>query len=1062
MSLIFGESEQVKTQTEDADRIIKKRLTKVPDAPGTERTPVDLSFGEAALIGMDSLIGDFVKSEGRLSGDVPKDGYNPFNTENRHLIKHTDEDSIDTYMKASNQSDVEIINRQLDRRKRDADLLSRSTVTDKAVAFGSAVFTDPLTFVPLVGAASKLRTGYKTASTLVKGSEEAITAAGILKNAVKSTSVTSDVVKGASIMGGAEAVSEGVRHAAGYDVTRTAEDSAFRVGAAATLNGLFSGVSKKLIDRKIYKWADDMETASYARSQAVQDPSHAVSILPDKFGRKISLSAGTDLAKSENKATRNTASRLMERFDYNEGNFSDIPTHTSVENKLWQDSVDLTTMNKQLKKLRRESDMSTDAFEKRVHKAQVTGIDDADAIINKAVALQKNFYKKWQDKMIDVGMMRPAARSDVEKLAQKEAKVDHLPVARDNYFPQSWKRDEIEKSPEAFDNLLVRLLDNNHPDMDPAAKMVTAQNTRLSLLTEKGSLKSLPDAFLPKPGSLQARRLIIPANLVDDFQRFLDTDIVGVNNAYLHKTAPEYHLQRSFGKDYKATIEDSIRADADNRIIHTPDPKEQLRIKNEAERDISKLHVALERVKGVRGIKDGIWEQKAADISTFVRKIVTMAMLSHVVLTSIPELAKPILQHGYAPFYKGLKQMAASMWDDVAKARLEDLERFGYYFEIESKSRLYSYMEMVGDVSTSPMKNSLTDKAMNAYGYATGITPWTAMMDKFLLQTALEDIIGVAAKVGAKGVVPEAKLAQWAMLGLDTKMIARIDAQIQKHGMKGHSTYAPNLGDWTDKEAVDALRGAMIKSNKMGVVRPTMETMPFWLDGGLEPIAKIVLQFMSFGISSQTKTFTSSMHNLQPSIYYGGLSALALAALNTTIRDEIYIRRKPEQADEIRKRQEEPGYWTFNLIDRSGLIPATTLAHYVDDFSDITQTMLRKGGMDVDVPSIQEDMFGMSKKAYRYSNKEPLDVILGPAAGYTQKAVKGAMGVIGDLANGREVSDKNYNNLYRVMPFNDVLPTLIPMLFDMKAMGDIARDGLTKGDWSLLQEDTDTEENWNE
>jgi hypothetical protein len=125
------------------------------------------------------------------------------------------------------------------------------------------------------------------------------------------------------------------------------------------------------------------------------------------------------------------------------------------------------------------------------------------------------------------------------------------------------------------------------------------------------------------------------------------------------------------------------------------------------------------------------------------------------------------------------------------------------------------------------------------------------------------------------------------------------------HGEIQDGIMLPRAADWTDKEAQEAFRAAVVREVDRAIVTPGQDK-PLWMSTEL---GKAVGQFKSFGISSMQKTMLAGLQQRDAATLNGVMLSLGLGAMT-------YWAKMATTGHET---SDDPAQWAVEALDKSGL-----------------------------------------------------------------------------------------------------------------------------------------------
>lgn len=220
------------------------------------------------------------------------------------------------------------------------------------------------------------------------------------------------------------------------------------------------------------------------------------------------------------------------------------------------------------------------------------------------------------------------------------------------------------------------------------------------------------------------------------------------------------------------------------------------------------------------------------------------------------------------------------------------------------------------------------------------------------------------------------------------------------HGGKDGAVWWANTAEWTDKEAVQAIRSAVNREVDNVIVTPGVADKPLWASS---QTGQVIAQFQSFAMASVQRTMVAGLQQRDMAALNGVLLAMGLGMLTYYFKSEL---NGQEPSD-------KPGVWLSEAFDNTGI-----------------------GGwlMNVDhsLEKITGDRIGLSaltgQPARRYINVNKLGAIFGPAVGRASDLID-----VFDAMSGGGMTQSDVRKIRRMIPMQNVF--YLKWLFDRMESG---------------------------
>lgn len=423
------------------------------------------------------------------------------------------------------------------------------------------------------------------------------------------------------------------------------------------------------------------------------------------------------------------------------------------------------------------------------------------------------------------------------------------------------------------------------------------------------------DSIVSGPrGPLKERLLHIESAKIQDF---LNLDIEEVMRAQVRTMSADVELSKKFGTPDLAEEIRKINDEASRKIAAVDGAKDKdgkplsADVKEKQRRRLDKQRK--EAIRDVEGIRDRLRGQYAlpANPDSLVlragrvaRNLNYLRLMGGMTISAIPDLAKVIYVHGLtSTFRDGFLPMIQNL--KGFKLAADEVKAAGTALDMVLDSRAMAIADITDDFGRhSAFERGLT--SMNArFGVVSLMAPWNAAMKQFSGLVTMTNIVTASKRVG-EGTASKADIRKLAASGIDADIAARITKQFAEHGELQNGVTIPGGAKWTDRQALEAFRAAVVRDVDRIVVTPGQDK-PLWMSTEL---GKAVSQFRSFNVSSMQKTVLAGLQQRDAANLTGSMAMLGLGALTYWIK----------QVAADRPLSDNPAVWATNALDWSGLI----------------------------------------------------------------------------------------------------------------------------------------------
>lgn len=516
-------------------------------------------------------------------------------------------------------------------------------------------------------------------------------------------------------------------------------------------------------------------------------------------------------------------------------------------------------------------------------------------------------------------------------------------------------------------------------DEDLMASM--ADDVYNNIVSTPGGL--VPKNVIPEGSPFKSRTLPIPDKYLE---QFLENDIETVAEYYVRSTAPQIEMTKKFGdRDLKMALAD-IDSDYDDLIEKSP--SKATKLNNERERVKKDL-------EAMRDLLYGVYAQPADPMSFVMRanrvtrNLQFLSKLGGMALSSIPDLARPIMVHGLmknAGMFASLVKSPA-----LAKMAIKEAKMNAAIFEMVQSTRANAISD-IGDMYKQGNKFEKTVEGMsNTFGAVSLMSPWNQFTKQWSGFVSSDSVLKNTLK-WSEGTISDAAKRKLAQLGIGEQEAKLIAEQINKHSDKG-DVWLANAEAW-DKPARDIFRAAVTKDTDGTIITPGVGDKPLWMS---TPTGKMIGQFKSFVFASHGRMLVAGLQQRDAAFYNGLMLSFALGAMTYSVKE--IVRGKEPDTEPKKMLSEAVNYsGAFALMaEANGLVEKAT-----------------RGNVGV---SALTDSAPMSK----FASRNAMGALFGPTVGTVQDVfqVTGGIGMsVGSDPKG--FTQKDMRAMRRLLPYQNL------------------------------------------
>ncbi|HED3890528.1 TPA: hypothetical protein R4229_002936 [Morganella morganii] len=499
----------------------------------------------------------------------------------------------------------------------------------------------------------------------------------------------------------------------------------------------------------------------------------------------------------------------------------------------------------------------------------------------------------------------------------------------------------------------------------------------------------IPDGLTKHAGFTKARTLNIPDERIKDF---LESDVNYVMENYIRQVAPEIELTKRFGRvDMDGQIK-AITEDYNRLISEAATSKERAKLEKRRDADLRDIRAMRDRLLGTYGApKDpASFFVRAGRVA---RHVNFLRLLGGMTISSLPDMARPIMQHGLRSALKPLGKMMT----DISKMRIAkaDLREMGIGLEYALSSR----SKVIADLNDPYSRRSFLERGLEwssqKFGNFTLMNQYTDTMKMWSGLITQSKVLNAAKAVAGGKKLSKKEITKLAHIGIDESMLHRIADQYSRHGedldglLTGHSHL------WDDRVVREAFQNAVLKDVRTTVITPGIGDTPLMMSSEL---GKIVMQFKTFFFATHNRALVSGIQSGDASFYYGALLQVGLGSL-------VYVLKSMMAGREINT---DPANLVKEGLDWSGMMG------WLGEPNNVLENL--SGGTYG-----MSAMFG-GPPASRYQSRNGIGALLGPTFDLGGDIKNITAGVL----NG-EFDDREVRSVRKLLPFQNLF-YLAPLL----------------------------------
>ena len=788
---------------------------------------------------------------------------------------------------------------------------------------------------------------------------------------------------GAAVIG--EVITEGITHGAGLDRTRTVDDSMNNVIASAVFSGVLGaaigsiprGQAAGLIDEVRTSVTTPIEPSVGSPVPTGQPGLEGIRTLeqvesgayvPGKLrGRSKAAATLTPVRTlgSENPMVRAVAMELGEQNIIGTQRHAIETAIKSHEKYLVKSMV---TSRDEYKKLKKSGvKMDYNEFKEKVSHALRNGDESP---IPEVAAAAKSYRK---DVIDPITKRAQAAGLLPEELVTKGSK---------SYLPRIYNKAKINAHRGEFIRHLEMQI-RKDPDIagDVGLARDAAKRVASQIAGDNPTSKVTIKQVLPTGGTRE-RTINISDNILEPY---LVNDIEAVTRQWGRQMTAQSEIAHRYGNiDMKEAL-DKVASNWDDIILKIEsNPKATAKAVRRKTKDIKDLEALRDRLLGRYGMPE---DPNSAFVRAgrTARNLNVTRLLGGMTISSMPDLARPIYQHGFKDWSTGIAKLATN--PTLRKMAKADQRRMGVAIDTILDSRIRNSSEVDFQPYSATRAEGFIEDLAQGKGYGSNMPGMNKITGQAHWNENVKMMTGMLSQDGLlhKAKYPQKFAKDLRRAGIDDDLARRIREQYDQFGSKEDGMRFGNSDQWTDIDAADAFENTILGQVHNTYIQPGVLDKPLWMSSEM---GKTIGQFKSFGFASTNKNLIANMENMNMRVVQGLGAQITLGAMAWTLRQYIY--GHSDKVNDV-----TPEQMLGNAIQYSGV---TGMGGSVAD-------MMIKGAQATGL--VESDNA-------RFAQDSALNSLLGPSADIGPAAFSFARGVTG------ESSQADNSAMQRMIPYQNL------------------------------------------
>jgi hypothetical protein len=513
-----------------------------------------------------------------------------------------------------------------------------------------------------------------------------------------------------------------------------------------------------------------------------------------------------------------------------------------------------------------------------------------------------------------------------------------------------------------------RLPDNNIPGLDDVFERFGKDPPEMPGVRE---IFDKPDINQNRrPGATRPRTLDIHAR---DLEPFLIHDVQIVTRHMFRTMIPDIEIARNFGyldletgkwkgdPNMTAALRDlaeEIEEQTKMRNARGDSPESIAAFQKRSKRDIEDIGNMRDLLRGQYAVPTNPEHGVYAGMQSF-RMVNYLTMGGGFMLSSIPDISRLItvngLSHTFDTSWEILMAPKGVRKSLGAEARLS-----GTAWETLLNQRAANIFDLADDFSRMTRAQLGLRAGADRFATLSLLSPWNDMMKRWagiysgqLMAKHIDDWVnGRATKTQIE------KMAYW---GFDYRIAKKIHEQYKGNKVHKNELWDLKSHEWTDREAKDAFRLALVGEIDRTIITPGAADVPLFLN---TEVGRTIFQFKRFALAATKVIAFSGAQWRDMQALNGAMVGIAMGAVVAEAKAAQYGYTIHNKKDLM-----------LQAIDRSGVLGIVP---------DINKSMgLVSGG----ALAPGQVLFGGANR-YRYTEQDFTDVLFGPTRGTVRNIFK--------------------------------------------------------------------------
>lgn len=686
------------------------------------------------------------------------------------------------------------------------------------------------------------------------------------------------LTKTAALFGGIEAGREVALHQ--QQVTRTVGESAMNtamvaggvlvLGKAAQM--LSRGDVEKAVtdvtppktpepmDERALK-AVDYETGTAGAMQVKADP-EAHRMTGGWLSEALSIGPLARVLNSSSGVAKETAQILVDSPFITKGMQQGETMGASIEalSNTAQGRV-ATVIDNVQKQYKKQSGLSDEAFEKAVADALSYGGRHTNRFVQDAAQEYKKVLDGLHKEMVDLGMLK-VPKDGIKKV-----------VGADGYFPRMYNRDAILKGWAGLQRTLMHMARVQANTAKKSISEAQAQQIANDIMDNMmGGLPLGNQRAARGLGALQERVVDVSDTLLAPY---LERNASAVMLRHVQSVTPYIEMKRAFEGTDILEVGKRIREDYQSLINKAPNERARAKLRKEETSVLADIERMKDRV--LHNMHRSSLSTRTQSALRGVQAFNAAVQMGGVVLSSIPDLARPLAQYGLVSYMRGFGRYIKGIMTGAGKLNKQQANRMGIALERQLNQKS---MEIMDDTMGAP--NKFADLLGKLWPSISGFRMYTDVMEGITAQIANDWVLTQAGKLAKGQKLTKTQTEQLARMGLDKPDLIKAWKEAERVGGTESALKFSNTMEWKDSEFAMRYEAAVGSDVRRVIIRPGAGDKPLSMD---EPIMRLLFQYMGFLTAATNRMLVAGIQQRDIALAGSVLMGISMGALVASLKE---------------------------------------------------------------------------------------------------------------------------------------------------------------------------------